>query len=403
MNKKTIINKEWDNIFYKYGEKYVFSNHAFPLYLFTERLYKELKTNGVKDVLFMSREGQFLKKLFDCYCKIQNEFGLDPMNIKTHYFFGSRNSTMAASLAPLENESFELLFRFFTFLNSESFMHSIGFSKDQISEVGKSLKSNINLYHFNYHKSKCFKELKQNEAFKRIYDENRKNQKEAFLRYINSFGLDYKQDGLVFVDIGYHGTMQDLINKFFNSKVNMKGYFVKNRSPKEECEYKIGLLSDKTNTRFPGEQINSYDAYNYEQLLRADHGRCLDYKIVGEYAEPIIDIELDDIEVFEKYVKEMQSQIFDKFELITKKAIQEKTDITNLCIIYYYETIKNKSMYDYNWIIDMQDTSHDDFGIVGYFGRFFPKGLRKAVFKAKDHIFLLKNKKYIKKLKTTNS
>ena len=60
-------------------------------------------------------------------------------------------------------------------------------------------------------------------------------------------------------------------------------------------------------------------------------------------------------------------------------------------------------MYDYNWIIDMQDTSHDDFGIVGYFGRFFPKGLRKAVFKAKDHIFLLKNKKYIKKLKTTNS
>ncbi len=395
---KAIINKDWDDIFFKYGEKYKLSNYAFSLYLFTMRLYEELGVNNSKDVLFMSREGQFLKKLFERYCELRKEFGLDVMNIATHYFYGSRNSTMAASLASLEDENFDLLFRFFTFLSSSAFMHSIGFSQEQIVEVGESVKGNIKRYHVNYHKSKYFKELKQCKTFRKIYEENRTSQKEAFTRYMNSFNLDYKKDGLVFVDIGYHGTMQDLINKFFNSEVPIKGYFVKSRSPKEERDFKIGLLSDKSNTRFPGENINSYDAYNYEQILRADHGRCLGYKIVGESAEPVIDTELDDAEVFENYVKKMQAQIFDKFELIARKALQENTDVTTLCIIYYYETIKHKSNYDYNWIIDMQDTSHDDFGIVGYFGRLFSKKLRRIVFKMKDKKFVRQNKRYIQNL-----
>ena len=57
-NNKVIINQEWDEIFNKYADNNL-SNHAFPLYLFTIRLYDDLVKKGSKDVLFMSREGQF--------------------------------------------------------------------------------------------------------------------------------------------------------------------------------------------------------------------------------------------------------------------------------------------------------------------------------------------------------
>jgi predicted HAD superfamily hydrolase len=109
---KIIISPEWDNIFQIHKENN-FSNHAFPLYLFTERLYTQLIESDCKDILFMSREGQFLKKLFERYCGIRSELGLPVTNIKTHYFYGSRNSIMSASMKEIEKEDFNLMFRYF--------------------------------------------------------------------------------------------------------------------------------------------------------------------------------------------------------------------------------------------------------------------------------------------------
>ena len=393
MNKK-IINEEWDSIFNKYGDNYNFSNHAFPLFLFTKRLYEALEKNNNRDIIFMSREGQFLKTLFEKYCLIRKEAGLGVIDIKTHYFYGSRNSVMAASLEPLESEDFDLLFRFFVMMSANAFLHSIGFTKQQIEEVGKDCSFNMKKTHLVFNKSGAYKKLRQNKTFCRIYEENRKEQSQAFGKYMESFGIDYKKNGFVFVDIGYHGTMQDLINKFYDYKVSIKGYFVKTRTGKKEMNEKIGLISDKANKALYGNKINSYDAYNYEQILRADHGRCLGYKMEGDKAVPVIDTHLDDKEVYENYVKQMQAQILDKFEMIAHKAITENQmeNIEKICVVYYYCTIKYKSLQDYKWIIDMQDTSHDDFGIVGTFGKFFAQKLRKDLFTIKDKNFVFKNR-----------
>ena len=62
--------------------------------------------------------------------------------------------------------------------------------------------------------------------------------------------------------------MQDLINKFYKGKINIKGYFIKTRVSKKEMNTKIGLLSDKANKKLEGNRINKFDAYNYEQILR---------------------------------------------------------------------------------------------------------------------------------------
>lgn len=396
--KDFIINKEWDEIFNKYPENN-FSNHAFPLFLFTQRLYNQLTETGCKDILFMSREGQFLKKLFERYCEIKKQLNQEVTQINTNYFYGSRNSIMTASVKPIEEENFNELFRYFNFfIKPKMFMFSIGFSEEQIEEVAKSFGKATNKLCLSFKSSKTFKKLKENETFKRIYEENRTKQSTNFSEYMKTFNLDFYKDGLFFVDIGYHGTMQDLIYKFFNEKVTMHGYFIKNRAKYNANNSKVGLLGDNLNKDLFGSKVNKYDTFNYEQILRADHGRCLGYEVADNGAHPIIDEGHQDIEIYDKYVKYMQEQIFEKFELIAQKALSNNVDIEKICTIYFYYTIKNKSKADYQWILDMQDCHHDDFGYVGYPGRAFARGLRKFVFKLKDKFFLMGKKSYIKKM-----
>ena len=144
MKNKYLINEEWDKIFNKNKENN-FSNHAFSLFLFIKRLYEKLEELKCKDILFMSREGQFLKKLFDEYLKIRKENRLEVININSHYFYGSRNSIIKASVEDLSKENFEVLFKFFNFfMTPNSFMHSIGFSDEQIFEVEKTFGKQIN-------------------------------------------------------------------------------------------------------------------------------------------------------------------------------------------------------------------------------------------------------------------
>ncbi len=398
---KFLLNKELDEIFYLYGDNLNLSNHAFPLYLFTKRLYKQLEETKRKDVLFMSREGQFLKKLFDRYCAIRNEHGLSTTEIKSHYFYGSRNSIMTASVKPLEEENFESLFHFFGILMSaEMFMFSIGFSDEQIASVKSSFNQPIDKMHVNFAKSKVFKELKQNKEFCKIYEANRQKQSKCFAEYMKSFDVDFKKDGLVFVDIGYHGTMQDLIYKFFDAKVDITGYFLKCRAGEVEHNKKFGLLSDNLNKKLFGNKITKYDAFNYEQILRADHGRCCGYEVdENGVGRPVIDTKHDDVEIFNKLVGPLQDQIFEKFEKIAHLEAQGLKDIDAACIVYNYYTVKNKSKQDFDWILDMQDCHHDDFGFVGYPGKVFKRGLRKFAFKFKDFFFLLNHKGYGNKFK----
>ena len=402
-NKNTILEeklKGFDEIFDLIKENN-FSNHSFPLYLFTSRLYNELTAKNCKNIIFMSREGQFLKTLFEKFCEIRKNLGLDVANIKTHYFYGSRNSVMTASSKPIDEEDFEHLFRYFKyFIRPRMFMFSIGFTNEQIDEVEKSFGKNTNKLCFNFKTSSVFKKLKKNETFRKIYEENRLKQSESFGCYMKTFKIDFEKEGLFFVDIGYHGTMQDLIYKYFDKKVNISGYFIKNRSKTIDGNQKFGLLADVNNKKLFGSKIFKYDAYNYEQILRADHGRCMGYELSSKgLAKPILDNEHDDMAIFEKYVKTLQNNILTKFNKIAQIALTENIDIEKISTIYYFKTVKSKTKEDFEWILNMQDCHHDDFGYVGYPGRAFARKLRKFAFKLKDKMFICKNKRYINKIK----
>lgn len=168
---------------------------------------------------------------------------------------------------------------------------------------------------------------------------------------MQSFNIDFAKDGIFFVDIGYHGTMQDMIFKFYDEKIKITGFFIKCRSKTSENNQKIGLLADVNNKKLFGSKVLQYDAYNYEQILRADHGRCLGYELTkNNTAKVLLDTEHDDKEIYDKYVKPLQADILIKFNKISKLALADNSDIATLATIYYFKTIKNKTNLDFKWI-----------------------------------------------------
>jgi phosphomannomutase len=72
---------------------------------------------------------------------------------------------------------------------------------------------------------------------------------------------------------------------------------------------------------------------------------------------------------------------------------------SDVILLATYHLVKNKTKANYDWILDMQNCHHDDFGYVGYPGRVFAMWLRRVAFKLKDKLFVLRNARYARKLK----
>ena len=114
-------------------------------------------------------------------------------------------------------------------------------------------------------------------------------------------------------------------------------------------------------------------------------------------AGPVLDKKFNAKEIFDKFVSPIQNEILVKFERIARLSRCEENG--RVCTIYYYYMVKNKSKIDYNWLLNMQDCHHDDFGYVGYPGKAFVRWLRRVVFTIKDKKFVILNKHYINKLR----
>ena len=135
-------------------------DYAYSLYLFIRELYRKCIEDGVKNIFFLSREGQILKELFDSYLQLENN-----RSIKTHYFYTSRISSFVASLKNIENESFDTLFRSYRHLSLFKFMENCGFQMQEIQPVMDSSDLDFNKKIINIAESDELKSLKKNREF----------------------------------------------------------------------------------------------------------------------------------------------------------------------------------------------------------------------------------------------
>jgi len=257
---------------------YTYGEYIILFHVFMERLYKESKKKQIKNLFFISREGYFLKRLFDYY---QASVQLDSKDvIKTHYFKASRQSSMQVAHKELHLENFEHLKRKDSDISVKNFLKSFLFNCDLVSEISEELGVDKDEMIKDFYLSEVYNNLCLNEKFIFHYEKNRKDQQKAFKNYLDSYEVDFHNEGMTLVDVGWRGTMQECIHTFFDEKVNVQGYYLglKEGYRITESTKRYGLNFSVYPTTGPSDNVLMANRQLYEQLLAAPHGSTMGYR-----------------------------------------------------------------------------------------------------------------------------
>lgn len=348
---------------YKKNNNYNYSNYAFPLYLFTKKLVDKLTMCGAKHIFFCSREGQFLKFLFDEYVATYH------INIKSHYLEVSRNSVFIAALKPLTDEKFESLLIGLNKHSVYSFLKSLDFANDEIIILQKHTKLDIYKNIQNFEASYELNILKGDKLFVKMYDEKRLKNRNAFNQYLQSFQVDFNTEGMHIVDVGWRGTIQDNIYKFLKN-VNITGYYIGYNGEgilNKHC-IKFGLLWN--NCPFVAnytQKVFNFRMLNFEHVLKANHNRVIGYTI-NHNQKPVViyDTVIDETKFFNTVVLPVQSEIKDKFKMILScEKIQQSTNLENIIAQLYARTIIHATYKDFSYLYTCLRNHFDSFGRIG--------------------------------------
>ncbi len=253
----------------------LFPEMGTTLWLFTCRLFQELRRRGVRDVFFFSKEGEFLKRLFDDF---QQRLFAGPV-IRSHYLVASRKATFIASLRPLEQEDFSRLFDHYRDISLRDFMLSLNMPEEESRGICTAAGLDFERRFPDLASQECFSRLLEEPSFREAYRKLRREQKAGFLSYLNSFGVDYRGDGLFIVDVGWKGSIQDNIFHILEGEVPVQGFYIGSliATALSEKNRKEGLLfCDRP------EASRHFHVYNnnrslFEMMLGASHGSADGY------------------------------------------------------------------------------------------------------------------------------
>ena len=291
-----------------------FAAYSFSLYLFTRQLYDRCRKDGITDLYFLAREGQFLKRLFEIYL---SQSPVDP-DLKLHYVYISRKACVSARLDHLDQENF-LPYRCYSALSIRAFLASLNFSQEEADEITALTGLDASKRIESFFDSSPWKILRNNERFRELYDAHRIQAARCFDAYLASTGY-LTAEAPALVDVGWSGTMQDQLVRGGYRQTTI-GYYLGLSGVADESEdnRKTGLLSDCRKGRNP--YLYSYN--NYEYICVADHGSTAGYDEAGK---PVLQDD-DDLrlyrEVFRPIQKDIETAFIEICGALKNEAVEE--------------------------------------------------------------------------------
>lgn len=347
----------------KKRKKYAYENYAFALFYFIDKLYLKIKMDRVVDILFLAREGEFLKELFDEYLK-----NIGDNNIRTHYFYTSRISSFAAGLRSLDEETFEGLFNKYGDLSILTFLKSMGWEDKKIEKLREKLQFDFEKCIEDFPQSSEFRSLKNNTVFRQMYDSHRMEQNRLLLKYLRELRIDYS-DGIHIVDVGWRGSIQDNLFKCFQGNINIHGYYIGiskiwGNSDKNEKE---GIVFSEYPLKTKNFEVWNFDKFMFERIMLASHPTTVGYKFEQDHVKPIFKNFLNEDEAYQ-YILPYQIRVKELFVCILKifknivysaedfDLVFTSIHLKMLCKIGIKEVKMQKTLYHYN---------HESFGEFG--------------------------------------
>lgn len=317
-----------------------FEHSIFTLYEFTEKLYYQLLNDNLDEVFFLSREGEYLKKLFDEYQK--HIYG---KKIKTNYLLVSRKATYLPSLKPLAQEDFAGLLQQYVYINLKEFLGSLNLSKEEMEEIlnsysadcktliktaelneneAKEMKAIIdkdyNQKIIYLYESKILKYLKKNKKFQEIYEHNRKEQSNLFKKYIKGMT---KEKRICVVDIGWNGSIQDNIANILGKDYDVTGYLfglVTRKDPTEVAKEnnKQGLIFTNVPKVSKNFELFVENRSVFEVLLGASHGSANRYVEKNNKVEVLTFEKKEERDIYVNVISKIQNSMMKTFQEMIK-------------------------------------------------------------------------------------
>lgn len=289
-----------------------FVQFMLPLYVAIEELYRALRNKKIENVFFLSREGLFMKELFDYY---QDSILLDESKrIRSHYLRVSRVATTLACLKDLDSEEF-IQFRRYPNMSALDFCNKLLFTHDDINQIASESGIELNKKENRFFDSNNFQLINKSKLFQNLYNDLRCQQKAAFSCYLNSFGVDVRNDGISLVDVGWGGTMQENIYNFLGGTVNVEGYYIGLTQVYDitSTTKRFGLVFKVYPYMSHSDYIFQANRQIYEQILSAPHGYVKAYSLdVDGYV--IEGVEEAEKESYDRYIKDLQYKMFNYFK-----------------------------------------------------------------------------------------
>lgn len=275
----------------------IYGRYAFYFYYFTEKLVHEIQKKQIKDVFFLAREGQPLKKMFDWYLQ---QIGIT--EVRSHYLCASRASTLLASRKVLEQEKFFQYFTEYPDVTAKDFLHSLGFDAQQIRYIFQDAGISSNIVVRGFAESKEMQALRQSKVFAELYQEKRESQRNGFIAYLDSFNVNYKEKGLCLVDVGWKGSIQDNIYHIFDGNISIDGFYIglTGKTISKLGNRKYGLVFSYYPCKSRYCEWFEQQTFLIEQLLSADHGPTLGYMKNNESWKPIFGIDEENDRIYNK-------------------------------------------------------------------------------------------------------
>lgn len=259
----------------------LFKETGTSLWLFTWKLLTELLRQQARDVFFLSKEGEFLKTLFD---QMQMAvFG--SAAVRSHYLLVSRKATFLASLNPLDEEDFSRLFYFYRDISPRDFLLSLNIEEPLAAALCEQAGIDFQTRLPDLPQQPVFRQLLASASFRQLYETKRTSQRRNCISYLNSFGVDYAADGLVLVDVGWKGSIQDNLWHILGGTVRMQGCYAGflDAAVKQPNNAKQGLLFDNTRP-LPHFNVYNNNRSLFEMMLGASHGSADGYFTAEEFA-----------------------------------------------------------------------------------------------------------------------
>lgn len=253
----------------------LFPEIGMSFWLFTHRLFEELNEHNVRNVFFLSKEGELLKKLFDQYQIAL--FGSHKIN--SHYLLASRKATFIASLRSIDEEDFSRLLDHYRDISIRDFLQSLNFDDVTIGRICERMPHDCDRRLTGIRHHHVFRELLLLEMFRDAFEARREEQRINFIRYLDSFGVEYRREGLHLVDVGWKGSIQDNIYHILADEISISGYYIGsfNATERTAGNRKKGLLFD--NYPHPSPYFNVFNSNRslFEMVLGASHGSASSY------------------------------------------------------------------------------------------------------------------------------